>query len=262
MSEPPRMPPAPSNARGPSVPRLPDVSMPAAKPSSTIGPYEIVRQIGEGGMGAVYEAQQQNPKRTVALKVVRPGLLSPGILKRFYFEAEILGRLQHPCIAAIYEAGTANTSLGTQPYFAMELVRGLPLLEFVRQKNLSLKNRLKLLARIAEAVHYAHQEGVIHRDLKPSNILVTDQGIPKILDFGLARATNADIQATTVQTEVGALLGTLPYMAPEQTIGNPDEIDTRTDVYALGVTAQPIRKSSPMTRRRTSGSERPTCRSR
>lgn len=202
-----------------------------------IGNYKVVRRIGEGGMGTVYEAEQQRPRRTVALKVIRPGLASPTMLKRFEFEAHVLGRLQHPGIAQIYEAGTAETSRGVQPYFAMELVRGSDLTAYVRSANLSTDQRLELMAKICDAVHYAHRQGVIHRDLKPGNILVTAEGQPKILDFGVARATDADMQVTTQQTDVGQIIGTLQYMSPEQIAAVPDALDTRSDVYALGVIA-------------------------
>lgn len=215
---------------------------PKRKPSlrevdEQIGNYKVVRRIGEGGMGTVYEAEQERPRRTVALKVIRPGLASPTMLKRFEFEAHVLGRLQHPGIAQIYEAGTAETSRGVQPYFAMELVRGSDLTAYVRSTNLSTKERLELTAKICDAVHYAHRQGVIHRDLKPGNILVTAEGQPKILDFGVARATDADMQVTTQQTDVGQIIGTLQYMSPEQIAAVPDALDTRSDVYALGVIA-------------------------
>jgi len=201
----------------------------------TIGSYRIIRLIGEGGMGAVYEAEQSRPKRTVALKVIRPGLVSERMLRRFSFEAEVLGRLQHAGIAQIYEAGMAETTAGTQPYFAMELVQGQSLQSYVAAQKLSPRARLELLIKVCEAVHYAHQKGVIHRDLKPGNILVDESGQPKILDFGLARSTDADMQTHTMQTEMGAILGTLSYMSPEQATGNPADVDTRADVYALGV---------------------------
>lgn len=209
-----------------------------------IASYTIERIIGQGGMGAVYLARQENPKRTVALKVIRPGSISRDMLRRFEVEAHVLGRLHHPGIAQIYEAGTFDAGAGAQPFFAMEYVRGRSLSELVLERSLTPNQSLELLARICDAVHHAHQKGVIHRDLKPGNILVIrddastdrdDPGQPKILDFGVARATNADIQATTVQTNVGQLIGTLPYMSPEQVAGNPDELDIRSDVYALGV---------------------------
>ncbi len=202
-----------------------------------IGPFKIVGTIGEGGMGTVYEAEQESPKRTVALKVIRAGLASAGMLKRFELESQVLGRLQHPGIGQVYQAGTADTESGKHPYFAMEYVRGVDLRKFVNQKNLSTHERLDLLAKICDAVHHAHQKGVIHRDLKPGNILVDQSGQPKILDFGVARATDSDMQVTTMQTDVGQLIGTLQYMSPEQVAADPNDLDTRSDVYALGVIA-------------------------
>ena len=205
-----------------------------------IGRYRIIRKLGEGGMGTVFEAEQDNPRRTVALKMIRPGIASAHVLRRFKLEAHVLGRLQHPGIAQIYEAGTAEVAtpdgaLVEQPYFALELIRGQPLCEFVRQHDLSVRQRLDLLARICDAVEHAHQHGVIHRDLKPGNVLVDQSGQPKILDFGVARVTDADVQVTTLRTDVGQLVGTLAYMSPEQVAGSGAALDTRSDVYALGV---------------------------
>lgn len=201
---------------------------------STIGRYRIIRLLGEGGMGAVYEAEQENPHRTVALKVIRAGYTSVEMLRRFENEAQALGRLQHPGIAQIYEAGTAETPFGRQPYFAMELVRGQTLLAYCDKHRLSVRQRLELFVNICDAVQHAHQRGLIHRDLKPANILVDESGQPRILDFGLARLTDSDAQATR-QTDVGQILGTLAYMSPEQVLGDPEALDTRSDVYALGV---------------------------
>jgi serine/threonine protein kinase len=208
---------------------------PSPQMHDRIGPYRILDVIGKGGMGIVYRAEQDSPRRTVALKVIRPGAESPEMLKRFEHEAQVLGRLYHSGIARIYEAGTAETAYGSEPYFAMELIQGRRLLEFARERNLSVDGRLELLAKICDAVHHAHQKGVIHRDLKPGNVLVDEHGQPKILDFGVARITNADIRTTTVKTRVGELIGTVAYMSPEQVLGDPGELDTRSDVYALGV---------------------------
>ena len=205
--------------------------------------YRILRLLGTGGMGAVYQAEQKQPQRTVALKVIKPGLVTPALLRRFEHETELLGRLQHPGIAHIYEAGTVDTPSGPQAYFAMEFVRGPAaspapsLVEFAAKNKLGTRQRLELLAKVADAVHYAHQRGIIHRDLKPANILVDDTGQPKILDFGVARATDADVNTVTVQTDVGQIIGTLPYMSPEQAGGDPAQLDTRSDVYSLGVIA-------------------------
>ncbi len=206
----------------------------------SIGMYRIVRKIGEGGMGVVYEAQQENPDRRVALKVIRPGVATPKLLRRFQHEAQILGRLQHPGVAHIYEAGVADTGQGMQPFFAMELIEGRPLLDYIKHNHLDARKRFALLASICDAVEHAHQKGVIHRDLKPANILVNSSGQPKVLDFGVARATDSDVQLTTMQTDVGQLIGTLAYMSPEQVAADPLALDTRSDVYALGVLAYEV----------------------
>ena len=224
--------------------------------SVQIGRYSIVRKIGEGGMGVVFEAHQQHPSRTVALKVIRPGLASSTLLRRFTHEADILGQLEHSGIACIYEAGTADVIQSDSAachlppqvqFFAMEFVRGRALDEYAADQKLSISGRLELFARICDAVQHAHQKGVIHRDLKPANILVVDEsetdgavkqaavGRPKILDFGVARLTDADMQSVTLQTDVGQLIGTLPYMSPEQVLGDSRRLDTRSDIYSLGV---------------------------
>lgn len=227
-------------------------SAPAAPAVERIGDYRIVEVLGEGGMGIVYLAEQDNPKRTVALKVVRPGHATPELIRRFERETQVLGLLQHPGIAQIYEAGTAETGFGTQPYFAMEYVRGMPLLEHAESHELDHRSRIGLLIRICHAVQHAHQHGVVHRDLKPSNIIVNeatthigttatestlDAEQPKVLDFGIARLTASDDRMVTMQTDAQQLIGTLPYMSPEQFAGTSLEVDARSDVYALGVVA-------------------------
>ena len=199
-----------------------------------IGGYRILALLGQGGMGTVYQAEQQHPHRMVALKVIRPGAASDQLLRRFEREAQALGRLQHPGIAQIYEAGTADSGLGPQPYFAMEFIQGRPLLEYADAQRLKTRERLALMAQVCEGVDHAHQRGIIHRDLKPGNILVDQHGQPKILDFGVARVTDSDAQVTR-QTELGQLVGTLAYMSPEQVLADPLALDARSDVYALGV---------------------------
>lgn len=199
-----------------------------------VGRYRIVRLVGEGGMGTVYEAEQDQPRRRVAIKAIRAGLANPALLRRFEHEAQALARLQHPGIAQIYETGTADSGFGPQPYFAMEFIDGAPLLRYAGERRLGVRQRLELMALVCDAVQHAHQRGIIHRDLKPGNILVDEAGQPKIVDFGVARATDADAQATRDST-FGQLLGTLTYMSPEQVLGDPQELDTRSDVYALGV---------------------------
>ena len=185
-------------------------------------------------MGTVYEAEQDRPRRTVALKVIKPGFASPALLRRFEVESQALGRLQHPGIAQVYEAATADSGSGPQPYFAMELIRGKSLHNYAASHHLSTRDRLALIVKVCDAVQHAHQRGIIHRDLKPGNILVDESGQPKILDFGVARVTDSDANATR-QTDVGQLVGTLAYMSPEQVLADPLELDVRSDVYALGV---------------------------
>jgi len=186
---------------------------------AAIGRYRVLRLLGEGGMGSVYEAEQDQPRRIVALKVIKPGLATDEALRRFQQEAEALGRLHHPGIAEIHEASTADTALGPRPYFAMELIRGRPLHEYAEAQHLNTRERLALMAKVCDAVEHAHQRGVIHRDLKPGNILVEETGQPKILDFGVARLVGSDSQLTR-QTDLGQLIGTLAYMSPEQVAGD------------------------------------------
>ncbi len=206
-----------------------------------IGRYRIIRLLGEGGMGVVYEAEQDNPRREVALKLMRSAFGGRSLIARFEREAAALARMRHPGIAQIYEAGSVtDVRGGCTPYFAMELVRGAPLDQFVRERGLTARQVLALVAEIAETVQHAHEQGVVHRDLKPANIVVEAAGDaaprPKILDFGIARIAEPEGSAEmSLRTDVGQLLGTIPYMSPEQVAGDSSRIDARTDVYALGV---------------------------
>ena len=205
-----------------------------------VGEYRILRRIGAGGMGVVFEAQQESPDRRVALKVMRPGLNGSEIVARFWRETDLLGRLQHAGIANIFEAGVGLIELrsgpaGEAPYFAMELVDGRPLIEYAERHNPDKRARLTLIREVCDAVQHAHERGVIHRDLKPGNVLVTANGRPKVLDFGVARAASVDLRSVTLHTQAGQLIGTIPYMSPEQMLGDPSRVDGRCDVYSLGV---------------------------
>jgi len=199
---------------------------------SEIPGYQIVREIGRGGMGVVYEAEQHSPRRRVALKVLGGLYADEQHIRLFRQEIQTLARLQHPTIATIHEAG--QTEQGYH-FFTMELVGGAPLTEYVRKAELPLRGRLELFLKICDAVQYAHANGVIHRDLKPSNIIVDHDGNPKILDFGLARIVDPDVTLTATATRTGRIMGTLAYMSPEQARGDSDAIDPRSDVYSLGM---------------------------
>jgi len=201
-----------------------------------IGPFRLVRVIGTGGMGTVYEAEQDEPRRRVALKTMRFGLDSPEALSRFKYESDVLASLQHPGIAQVYEVGT-HTEPGTElrvPYFAMELVEdGVPLNRWLADSGADLRAVLDTFVNVCEAVHHGHQKGFIHRDLKPANVLVDRTGAAKVIDFGIAKATEHESRDRSLMTGAGELLGTLQYMSPEQLDG--DSLDITSDVYSLGV---------------------------
>ncbi len=217
-----------------------------------VGKYTPTRILGEGGMGVVYEATQDTPRRTVALKIIRPEIVTPALLRRFAHEADILAHLQHPCIAQLFDAdlmdglfedGPANAQFRRIPAIAMELVQGEPIVLVAKRDNWSPSAIADIFARVCDGVDHAHKRGVIHRDLKPGNILVTTSDAtnasqPKILDFGIARLTSSSNEAPnmTLVTHAGQMIGTLAYMSPEQAAGDAKAIDIRTDVYALGVT--------------------------
>jgi len=212
----------------------------------SIGGVRIVRMISEGGMGRVYEGRQENPRRTVAVKLVKPGVASEKVLRRFEFEAQVLGRLRHPGIAQIHAAGTFGEGAAAQPYFVMEYIAGAkPLTQYAVDLKLSTHERLGLFQKVCDAVAHGHQNGVIHRDLKPSNILVDSTGQPKVIDFGVAKTTDSDMALTTLQTDVGQLIGTYQYMSPEQFDADPHAIDIRSDVYALGVVLYELLAGQP-----------------
>lgn len=204
-------------------------------PDRMIGRYRVMGRLGAGGMGIVYVAEQDRPKRTVALKLLRAGAVSPRLIRRFEYEAEILGRLHHPGIAQVFEAGVWTHEGITRPYMAMELVSGSTITKHAQDRGLTVRGKVELVAKVCDAMQHAHNAGVIHRDLKPANILVTAEGEPKVLDFGVARPVDADLQMTTILTGVGQFVGTIPYMSPEQVASDAGAVDVRSDVYALGV---------------------------
>ena len=225
-----------------TIPSLPDV-----EPAGAIvaGRYKLLEPIGEGGMGTVWMAEQREPvKRLVALKLIKPGMDSKAVLARFEAERQALALMDHPSIARILDGGTTRDEPGGvgpgRPYFVMELVKGRPLTEYCDARRLSIKDRLDLFVQICSAVQHAHQKGIIHRDLKPSNVLVTEHDgrpVPKVIDFGLAKALDAVGALTdrTLYTAFGTVVGTPLYMAPEQVGINALDVDTRSDIYALGV---------------------------
>ncbi len=206
------------------------------KPGTQIGPYKLLQQIGEGGMGVVYMAEQKEPvKRRVALKIIKPGMDSRQVIARFEAERQALAMMDHPNIAKVLDAGQTESG---RPYFVMELVNGLPVTKYCDEQHLTPKERLQLFVPICQAVQHAHHKGIIHRDLKPSNILVAlydGLPVPKIIDFGVAKATSQSLTEKTMFTELGQVVGTLEYMSPEQAERNQLDIDTRSDIYSLGV---------------------------
>jgi len=200
-----------------------------------IGPYKLIRQLGEGGMGVVYWAQQLQPiRRRVALKIIKPGMDSKQVIARFESERQALAVMDHPNIAYVLDAGTTAAGL---PYFVMELVDGIPITRYCDSKRLTVAQRIDLFIPVCRAIQHAHQKGVIHRDLKPSNILIAEQegkAVPKVIDFGLAKALGHQLNDATLMTDLGTVVGTLDYMSPEQADLVRHDVDTRSDVYSLG----------------------------
>jgi eukaryotic-like serine/threonine-protein kinase len=215
------------------------------QPGAMIGQYKLLQKLGEGGMGVVWVAEQQRPvKRRVALKVVKPGLDSAQVLRRFDTERQALAVMDHTNIAKVFDAGTIADEPGRasagRPYFVMELVQGVPITRYCDEVHLPVRERLQLLVPVCQAIQHAHQKGIIHRDIKPSNVLVCMQDgkpVPKVIDFGVAKALRQRLGEGSMYTEFGAVIGTLEYMSPEQAEISPLGVDTRTDVYALGVLA-------------------------
>jgi len=208
----------------------------ASTPSTQIGPYRILEQLGEGGMGAVYLAEQTEPvRRRVALKIIKHGMDTKQVIARFEAERQALAMMDHPCVAKVFDAGSTE---GGRPYFAMEYVQGVPITAHCDRQRLTTRERLELFQQVCDGVQHAHQKAIIHRDLKPSNVLVSyrdGKATPKIIDFGVAKAIEHRLTEKTLYTEMGVLIGTPEYMSPEQAEMTGQNVDTRTDVYSLGV---------------------------
>jgi eukaryotic-like serine/threonine-protein kinase len=232
-SDPPKDPQNPSH---PDSDRTLSGGGPGGAAAGQIGPYRLLRLIGEGGMGEVWLAEQKAPiHRTVALKLIKAGMDTKAVVARFESERQALALMDHPNIARVYDAGSTPEG---RPYFAMEYVPGLPITEYCDKHRFTVKERLELFMQVCDGVQHAHQKAIIHRDLKPSNVLVVEQdnkAVPKIIDFGLAKATGQRLTDKTMFTELGVMMGTPEYMSPEQADQSELNIDTRTDVYSLGV---------------------------
>jgi serine/threonine protein kinase/tetratricopeptide (TPR) repeat protein len=202
---------------------------------SLIGPYKLVQPIGAGGMGMVYLAEQMHPvRRQVALKIIKQGMDTEQVIVRFEAERQALALMDHPNIAKVLDAGTTDSG---RPYFVMELVKGVPITKYCDSNRLTVRERLELFVPVCQAIQHAHQKGIIHRDIKPSNVLVASydgKPVPKVIDFGIAKATGVGLTDQTVYTQIGAVIGTLEYMSPEQAESTALDIDTRSDIYSLG----------------------------
>src|SRR5262249_46190364 len=203
---------------------------------TVIGNYKLLEQLGEGGFGLVFRAEQQHPvRRQVAVKVLKPGMDTPQVIARFEAERQVLALMEHPNIARMLDAGE---TVSGRPYFVMELVRGVPITDYCDQNNLSIRERLEVFTSVCQAVQHAHQKGILHRDVKPSNVLVLrndDVPVVKVIDFGIAKALGQQLTEETLHTAIAQMIGTPLYMSPEQSELNGLNIDTRTDIYSLGV---------------------------
>src|SRR5262249_47684636 len=213
------------------------IDQPASEsPGVVIGPYKLIEPIGQGGMGTVWMAQQQEPvKRLVAVKLIKAGMDSRQVIARFEAERQALALMDHPHIARVLDGGA---SAGGRPYFVMDLVKGTPITHYCDAHHLTPRQRLELFVPVCQAIQHAHTKGIIHRDIKPSNVLVAqydDRPVPKVIDFGVAKATGQPLTERTLHTGFGAVVGTVEYMSPEQATFNQLDVDTRSDVYALGV---------------------------
>jgi serine/threonine protein kinase/tetratricopeptide (TPR) repeat protein len=228
---------------------------PAERPGASVGPYKLLQEIGEGGMGTVFMAEQTAPvRRKVALKIIKPGMDSRQVVARFEAERQALSLMDHPNIARVLDAGATASG---RPFFVMELVHGVPIIEFCDANKLTPRQRLGLFVPVCQAIQHAHQKGIIHRDIKPGNILVTmydDRPVPKVIDFGVAKAVEQRLTERTLFTQFGALVGTFEYMSPEQAEMNAFGVDTRSDVYSLGVLLyELLTGTTPLERQRLRG---------
>ncbi len=230
------LPERPAWGPGAEEPATTEIDETAEGAGVVVGRYYLLQKIGEGGMGEVWLAEQKEPvRRRVALKLVKAGMNTREVIARFESERQALALMDHPAIAKVFDAGS---TLRGSPYFVMEYVAGIPITAYCDNHRLTTRERLELFLHVCEGVQHAHQKAIIHRDLKPSNILVTEvdgRAVPKIIDFGVAKAVTQRLTADTIFTRVGALLGTPEYMSPEQALSSGEDIDTRTDVYSLGI---------------------------
>jgi serine/threonine protein kinase/tetratricopeptide (TPR) repeat protein len=229
-----------------------DFALSEEGPGTVIGPYKLLQEIGEGGMGAVFMAEQEHPlRRRVALKIIKPGMDTKQVIARFEAERQALALMDHQNIARVLDAGTTEAG---RPFFVMELVKGIPITDYCDQNHLTPQERLELFVPVCQAIQHAHQKGIIHRDLKPSNILITlrdGKPVPKVIDFGIAKAIDQRLTERTLFTQFGAVIGTPEYMSPEQAQMGGLDIDTRSDIYSLGVLLYELLTGSTPLRRET-----------